>query len=98
MTGVCVGVQEGDRLLWVGQCREDSSVLLASSGGKALHVATTDKELRPLGRPARGLRVKPPPPCLSTPSFLPLHLLPVVEMLCELCYYAALPHRKADTL
>ena len=50
-------MQEGDQLLWVGQCQEDSSALLASSAGKALHLATTDKELRPLGRPARGLRV-----------------------------------------
>ena len=36
-------------------------MLLASSAGKALHLATTDKELRPLGRPARGLRVDPQP-------------------------------------
>ena len=50
-------MQEGDKLLWVGQCQEDSSVLLASSAGKALHLPTTGAELRPLGRPARGLRV-----------------------------------------
>ena len=54
-------MQEGDKLLWVGQCQEDSSVLLASSAGKALHLPTTDSELRPQGRQARGLRVKPPP-------------------------------------
>lgn len=57
----CGVVQEGDQLLWVGQCQEDSSALLASSAGKALHLATTDKELRPLGRPARGLRVPTSP-------------------------------------
>lgn len=49
-------LKEGDRLLWVGQCQEDSSVLLASSGGKALHLLTTNKELRPMGRTARGYR------------------------------------------
>ena len=53
----CGCAQEGDRLLWVGQCQEDGSVLLASSGGKALHLLTTNKELRPMGRTARGYRV-----------------------------------------
>ncbi|KAL3143174.1 hypothetical protein ABBQ38_002033 [Trebouxia sp. C0009 RCD-2024] len=53
---IAMKLKEGDQLLWVGQCQEDSSALLASSAGKALHLATTDKELRPLGRPARGLR------------------------------------------
>ena len=65
----CCGVQEGDKLLWVGQCQEDSSVLMASSAGKALHLPTTDSELRPQGRPAMGLRVIPPvlhPPTLSS--------------------------------
>ena len=77
--------QEGDRLLWVGQCQEDSSVLLASSGGKALHLLTTNKELRPMGRTARGHRVctspllPPPPPratampyCLSPQPLAPV--------------------------
>lgn len=55
-------MQEGDQLLWVGQCQEDSSALLASSAGKAVHLATTDSELRPMSRHTRGLRVTPPPP------------------------------------
>lgn len=47
-------------------------MLLASSGGKALHLLTTNKELRPMGRTARGYRVctspltqAPLPPCYS---------------------------------
>lgn len=63
-------MQEGDKLLWVGQCQEDSSALLASSAGKALHLPTTDAELSPQSRTARGLRVIPPPhPPLPLPLF-----------------------------
>lgn len=65
-------MQEGDKLLWVGQCQEDSSVLLASSAGKALHLPTSEAELRPQGRPARGLRVTPP---ISARSHLGLVML-----------------------
>ena len=68
---MCCGVQEGDKLLWVGQCQEDSSVLLASSAGKALHLPTTDSELRPQGRQARGLRVHPPSSSPTAPSLKP---------------------------
>ena len=52
----CV-VQEGDKLLWVGQCQQDSSVLLASSGGKALHMVTNNDQIRPLSRTAQGIKV-----------------------------------------
>jgi len=77
-----VSAQEGDRLLWVGQCQEDSSVLLASSGGKALHLLTTNKELRPMGRTARGHRVCTSPLLQTPPPFpLPPHASHVIAPL-----------------
>lgn len=79
-------MQEGDKLLWVGQCQEDSSVLLASSTGKALHLPTSEAELRPQGRPARGLRVTHysslPRSCpLPRPRAHPCHVLLVLPSL-----------------
>ncbi len=65
-------------------------MLLASSGGKALHLLTTDKELRPMRRTARGLRVchlpllQPPPSPPHPPPLPPNAILPLTPPLTPL--------------
>ena len=50
-------VQKGDQLLWVGTCTSGCSIVLASSGGRAIHFCADDDQIRPLGRAAAGIQV-----------------------------------------
>ena len=50
-------LQKGDQLLWVGTCTSGCSIVLASSGGRAIHFCADDDQIRPLGRAAAGIKV-----------------------------------------
>ncbi len=50
-------MQKGDQLLWVGTCTSGCSIVLASSGGRAIHFCADDDQIRPLGRAAAGIQV-----------------------------------------
>jgi len=53
---IAIGLEEGDALTWVRLAVSGDSVLIASRTGMTIHFRISDKELRPLGRTARGVR------------------------------------------
>ena len=61
-------LQKGDQLLWVGTCTSGCSIVLASSGGRAIHFCADDDQIRPLGRAAAGIQVCGSVCCSSTPA------------------------------
>jgi DNA gyrase subunit A len=53
---IAIGLEEGDSLSWVRLAVAGDSVLIGSKAGMTIHFRLSDKELRPLGRTARGVR------------------------------------------
>eukprot|EP00891_Asterochloris_glomerata_P009690 jgi/Astpho2/9690/Aster-03682 len=51
-----IKLKKGDQLLWVGTCTSGCSIVLASSGGRAIHFCADDDQIRPLGRAAAGIQ------------------------------------------
>jgi DNA gyrase subunit A len=53
---IAISLEEGDHLKWVRLARTSDSVLIGSRQGMAIHFKADDDQLRPLGRPTRGVR------------------------------------------
>jgi DNA gyrase subunit A len=53
---IAISLEEGDRLRWVRLARAEDSIIIASSGGMAIHFKADSEQLRPLGRATRGVR------------------------------------------
>jgi len=53
---IAISLEEGDCLGWVRLARATDSVLIGSCHGMAIHFKADDEQLRPLGRPTRGVR------------------------------------------
>lgn len=53
---IAISLEEGDQLRWVRLARAEDSVVIGSRLGMAIHFRTNNEQLRPLGRPTRGVR------------------------------------------
>ncbi len=53
---IAINLEDGDALTWVRLSKEGDSVLIGSKTGIAIHFRLDIKELRPLGRTARGVK------------------------------------------
>jgi DNA gyrase subunit A len=53
---IAISLEEGDQLRWVRRAREQDTILIGSSLGKAIHFRANHEQLRPLGRATRGVR------------------------------------------
>ena len=53
---IAISLEEGDELRWVRRARVEDSVLIGSQKGMTIHFKTDHKQLRPLGRPTKGVR------------------------------------------
>jgi DNA gyrase subunit A len=53
---IAISLEEGDQLRWVRLGRNSDSILIGSHQGMAIHFKADDDQLRPLGRPTRGVR------------------------------------------
>ncbi|MEM6839953.1 MAG: DNA gyrase C-terminal beta-propeller domain-containing protein, partial [Cyanobacteria bacterium P01_C01_bin.120] len=53
---IAISLEEGDQLRWVRLARTSDSVLIGSHQGMTIHFRADDDQLRPLGRPTRGVK------------------------------------------
>ncbi|MEO1069516.1 MAG: DNA gyrase C-terminal beta-propeller domain-containing protein, partial [Cyanobacteria bacterium J06638_6] len=53
---IAISLEEGDQLKWVRLARNTDSILIGSRRGMTIHFKADDDQLRPLGRPTRGVR------------------------------------------
>ncbi|MFE4105116.1 DNA topoisomerase (ATP-hydrolyzing) subunit A [Almyronema epifaneia] len=53
---IAVSLEEGDQLRWVRLAKESDSILIGSRQGMTIHFQADQTQLRPLGRPTRGVR------------------------------------------
>ncbi len=53
---IAISLEEGDQLRWVRLARIADSIMIGSRLGMAIHYRATNDQLRPLGRPTRGVR------------------------------------------
>ncbi|NJO80280.1 MAG: DNA topoisomerase (ATP-hydrolyzing) subunit A [Cyanobacteria bacterium RM1_2_2] len=53
---IAISLEESDQLRWVRLARAEDSVVIGSRLGMAIHFRTNHEQLRPLGRPTRGVR------------------------------------------
>jgi DNA gyrase subunit A len=53
---IAISLEEGDHLRWVRLARNTDSILIGSRQGMTIHFKADDDQLRPLGRPTRGVR------------------------------------------
>ncbi|MEM6519194.1 MAG: DNA gyrase subunit A [Cyanobacteria bacterium P01_C01_bin.70] len=53
---IAISLEEGDQLRWVRLARTSDSVLIGSHQGMTIHFKADDDQLRPLGRPTRGVK------------------------------------------
>lgn len=53
---IAVSLGEGDQLRWVRLARTSDSILIGSRQGMTIHFKADDDQLRPLGRPTRGVK------------------------------------------
>jgi len=53
---IAISLEEGDHLCWVRLARSSDSILIGSRKGMTIHFKVDDDQLRPLGRPTRGVR------------------------------------------
>ena len=53
---IAISLEEGDQLRWVRLARTSDSVLIGSHQGMTIHFKANDDQLRPLGRPTRGVK------------------------------------------
>jgi DNA gyrase subunit A len=53
---IAISLEEGDCLRWVRLARTTDSILIGSHGGMTIHFKADDDQLRPLGRPTRGVK------------------------------------------
>ncbi|MBU6229730.1 MAG: DNA gyrase subunit A [Cyanobacteria bacterium REEB459] len=53
---IAISLEEGDQLRWVRLARTSDSLLIGSRRGMTIHFKVDDDQLRPLGRPTRGVK------------------------------------------
>lgn len=53
---IAISLEEGDQLRWVRLARREDSIMIGSQLGMAIHFRASDEQLRPLGRPTRGVK------------------------------------------
>ncbi|MEM6437553.1 MAG: DNA gyrase C-terminal beta-propeller domain-containing protein, partial [Cyanobacteria bacterium P01_D01_bin.115] len=53
---IAISLAEGDQLRWVRLARESDSILIGSHQGMTIHFKADNDQLRPLGRPTRGVK------------------------------------------
>ena len=53
---IAISLEEGDQLRWVRRARPEDSIIIGSRKGMAIHFKADHDQLRPLGRPTRGVR------------------------------------------
>lgn len=53
---IAISLEEGDELRWVRLARTSDSILIGSHKGMTIHFRADDDQLRPLGRPTRGVK------------------------------------------
>jgi DNA gyrase subunit A len=53
---IAISLEEGDQLRWVRLARVEDSIMISTRQGMAIHFRASHEQLRPLGRPTRGVR------------------------------------------
>jgi DNA gyrase subunit A len=53
---IAISLEEGDQLRWVRRACADDSIIIGSRQGMAIHFRSDHEQLRPLGRPTRGVK------------------------------------------
>ena len=53
---IAISLSEGDQLRWVRLARAEDSIMIGSHHGMTIHFRTDNTQLRPLGRPTRGVK------------------------------------------
>jgi DNA gyrase subunit A len=53
---IAISLEEGDQLRWVRRARPEDSVIIGTRQGMAIHFRVNHEQLRPLGRPTRGVK------------------------------------------
>lgn len=53
---IAISLEEGDQLRWVRLARREDSIMIGSRLGMTIHFRASDEQLRPLGRPTRGVK------------------------------------------
>ncbi|MEM9164781.1 MAG: DNA topoisomerase (ATP-hydrolyzing) subunit A, partial [Cyanobacteria bacterium P01_F01_bin.4] len=53
---IAISLEEGDQLRWVRLALAEDSILIGSRNGMTIHFKASAKQLRPLGRPTKGVR------------------------------------------
>ncbi len=53
---IAISLEEGDQLRWVRLARREDSIMIGSRMGMTIHFRASDEQLRPLGRPTRGVK------------------------------------------
>ena len=53
---IAISLEDGDQLRWVRLARNSDSILIGSRQGMTIHFKADDDQLRPLGRPTRGVK------------------------------------------
>lgn len=53
---IAISLEEGDQLRWVRRARAEDSIMIGSRQGMTIHFRADHDQLRPLGRPTRGVR------------------------------------------
>ncbi len=53
---IAISLEESDQLRWVRLARAEDSVIIGSQNGMTIHFRASHEQLRPLGRPTRGVK------------------------------------------
>ena len=53
---IAISLEEGDQLRWVRLARAEDSIIIGSQQGMTIHFRADNDQLRPLGRPTRGVK------------------------------------------
>jgi DNA gyrase subunit A len=53
---IAISLEESDQLRWVRRARAEDSIIIGSRQGMSIHFRANHEQLRPLGRPTRGVR------------------------------------------
>lgn len=53
---IAISLEEGDQLRWVRLARSEDSIIIGTRQAMAIHFRADHEQLRPLGRPTRGVR------------------------------------------
>jgi DNA gyrase subunit A len=53
---IAISLEEGDQLRWVRRARPEDSIIIGTRQGMSIHFRVSHEQLRPLGRPTRGVK------------------------------------------